>query len=91
MFRITAEKLELDRRCCDYALRISTKDTDLAQRMDTYILDMEASGMINRDSTVMNSPIFPLLKDKEKGKIRPIYVCRALNEKILSKRSMLPI
>ena len=90
LFRSAADKKISERRCRGYSTWISAKDKKLADKMDIYIDEMRVAGLINRGPTLINSPLFPLWKNKEKGTIRPIFDCRILNEKLLTRKFLLP-
>ena len=90
LFRSAALKQIRARRCRDYSTWISLKDRKLVETMDIYIDDMMVTGIINPGPIIINSPIFPFWKDKERGTIRPIFDCRDLNQRLLSKKFLLP-
>ena len=58
---------------------VQGRDQALARRMDSYLEEMLAAGLIQSGYTILNAPIFPIWKDQSKGSIRPVYHCRQLN------------
>ena len=50
---------------------------------------MIEAGILDRGPTVVNSPIFPIWKDKVKGRIGPILDCGKLNEDLSMQKIQL--